>query len=652
MRSALAYLSIIALATPPIWSQDAGPPPLGRQVIPVETLRSAGVRRLSDILALVDGWDIGTINGFTWEVSPRGLSSFGRPTWAVMLDGQPVDLDIFGVRSLERLPVSPGQIDSVVILSAPAVRNGQFVEGGLILIHSRRPGRGLSIRAHVATASETGDPGPYAFTDLATPNIDRIGSDISGAVLYGGSGAYAAAGALWREQFVTNPAIRARNFDISVDEHPIIKQAAASLRAGWEIGDSRHELYLGRSWIRDYYFLKPFGREVPVESPFSQIGLGGALPLSDAAGLRYRAAYSVNELDQHTNSLDLDFDWQLSRWRAELEASHDRGSYRFVLGAGLAGTSAETGYPLSEDGFTTVNLYGELTYRPRLTMSQSLAFHVTSSRGELGVKTALAHRRRIGRQQAVEAVLCYFERIPDEDGRIWYWVQRGYAFLSDNGVEVVNAGGLGKTRTVAGDARWMIRLSRNVSARLGGYYRWTSGLSLEDQRFEFEPSSQSFSGPVSLVPNRRGQIAGGEVTANWETLGELEFRLFYRYQDIVSGHQLFKRSWRTVPRHRLRITALYRPWESVSLWGMLQYRSATRWADYQETDVQTSGAYSQEVDDAVTLDLAAQKWFWDRRVRLHLLLRNVFNDAVPYHPIGAAYGLMFMIQGEVLLDGL
>jgi hypothetical protein len=651
LRSVLACLSIITLAAPPIWSQEAGPPPLGRQLITVETLRSAGVRRLSDILALVDGWDISTINGFTWEASAWALSSFGQPTWAVMLDGQPVDLDIFGVRSLERLPVSLGQIDSVVILSAPAIRNGQFVEGGLIHIHSRRPGRGFSIQAHVATASETGDPGPYQFTDRATPNVDRVGSDVSGQVLFGGSTLSAVTGALWREHFVTNRAIRERNRDISTDKHPIIKQAAASLQAGWGMGGGRHELYLGRSIIRDYYFLKAFGREVPVESPFTQIGLRGTLPLSGVTGLRYRAAYSVNELDQHTNSLNLDFDWQLSRWRAELEAWHDRSSYRFVLGAGLAGTSAETGYLLSEDGFTTVNLYGELICRPRVTMSQSLAFHVTSADGALGVKTALAHRRRIGRRHAVEAVLSYFERIREEDSRIWYWVQRGYAFLSDNGVEALNAGELGKTRTVAGDARWMIRFNREVSARLGGYYRWFSGLSLEEQRFEFEPSSQSFSGPVRLVPNRRGQLAGGEIALSW-ALRELRLLLFYRFQDVVSGDQLFKRTWRTVPRHRLRITALYTPWESVSLWGMLQYRSATRWADYQEAAVQTGGAYSQYVDNAVTLDIAAQKWFWERRVRLHLLFRNVFNDAVPYHPIGTAYGLTFMVQGEVLLDGL
>lgn len=650
MRNVLACLSITALAAQPIWSQEGELPPLSRQVITAEVLRSAGVRRLSDVLALIHGWDISTITGFTWEASPRGLSSFGRPTWAVMLDGQPVDLDVFGVRSLERLPVTLGQIDSVVILGTPTVQNGEFVEGGLIHIHSRQPQQGFSVQAHLATANETGDPGPYQFTDLATSNIDRIGSDVSAQVAYGGTRVYAAAGALWREHFVTDPAIRRRNSDISVDEHPIIKQAAASIRAGWEVGGGRHELYLGHSWTRDFFFLKSFGRELPVESPFTHIGLNGAQPLSSATHLRYRLAYSANELDKHANSLDLDFDWQLSRWKVEIEAMHRHGTGRFILGAGLARTSAKTGYTLSDDGFTQASLYGQLQHQPRRKMSQTLAFHLMSNGTDLRVKAAVAQRLRIGERHLLEAVLSYLDRLPEEADRIWYWVQRGYGFLSDNGVDVTYAGSLGRAHTVTFDARWMNRISTGLSLRISTYFRSLSGLSLEDQRFQFNALSQSFSGPVQLVPSRRGKVAGAEIAANWEALRALELVLFYRYQEAAGDDRLFKRTWRTVPRHWLRITARHEPWESVGLWGMLQYRSSTRWADYREADAQTDGTYSHVVDDALTLDLAVQKWLWDRRMRLHLLFRNVFDDAVPYHPIGAAYGLTFIVQGEVSLD--
>ncbi len=65
--------------------------------------------------------------------------------------------------------------------------------------------------------------------------------------------------------------------------------------------------------------------------------------------------------------------------------------------------------------------------------------------------------------------------------------------------------------------------------------------------------------------------------------------------------------------------------------------------------MQTAGVYDHELDESVTLELGAQKWFWDRRLRVHLLLQDIFDDAVPLHPIGAAYGLSLRVQGELLL---
>ncbi len=85
---------------------------------------------------------------------------------------------------------------------------------------------------------------------------------------------------------------------------------------------------------------------------------------------------------------------------------------------------------------------------------------------------------------------------------------------------------------------------------------------------------------------------------------------------------------------------------------MLRYRSSTRWVDYRLADEQTRGLYTSTLDDALVVDVGVQNWFWDRRLRGHLLFHNVFNDAVPHHPIGAAYDLSVAVQAELLLEGL
>lgn len=650
MRAVIASL-VLALSASPLIAQREAYRPLARQVITAETLRLAGVRSLSDILPLIDDWNSTSIDGFTWQASPQGLSSFGRPTWSVMLDGQVIELNIFGVQSLNRIPLTPGQIDSVVVVTTPELQNGVMADGGVIHIYSRRPGRRLRVQAQLGTANETGDPGPFRFTELATPNIDRIGTSVSGAVAYGWTGAYAEVGGLWQEHFVTEPRIRRRNMDISIGA-PIIKQSAISLMAGAAAAGGRHNLFVGRSWTRDYYFLKQYGREVPVESPYTHAGVDGTLPLSRRNDFRYRAAYTSNALEKHDNALDLDFDWRQDRWLAQIELARRARSYRATLGLGLTGANAKTGYDLSEDAFTLFELYGEAVYDLGPNTRQTVDVKLTSSEGEVALKAALAHQTRLASAHRIEAVFSYLERLPEEDGRIWYWHRRGYGFLPDNGVDVVVKGGLRKTRTIGADLNWVARLGRGVDLRLGGYVRWLSRLALEEQLFAFDSTSGAFSGPVLLESNQDGELGGAQVGLDWRASQLFGLSSYYRFQDILGGRRLFEATWRTVPRHKLRVTATFTPWSSVGIWAMLLYRSSSEWSDYEAAASQTSGLYNSRVAEAWSVELALQKWFWGRRARLHLLFRNIANDAVPLHPIGAAYGLTFAVQGELFLRGL
>ncbi len=651
MKALSLGLLLLALIAPRALSQSAEASQLGRQVIPASLFQQAGARRLGDILTLIDDWDVSGVDGFTWQASPRGLSSLERPDWKVMIDGQLFDLDLVGVRSLDRLPVTLGQIDSVEVISAPAMVDGVFSDGGLIRIHARKPRDGVSVRASLASANETGDPGPYRFTDLATPNIDRIGTGVAGSVGFAGKPGYLALGARWQEHFVTDPPVRQRNFGITVADYPFITQGALSLEAALTGSGGRHAIYLGRSWTRDYFFLPQLGREVPVESPFNQASIDGSFGLTPDTRLRYRAAYSSNALDRHDNALDLDFDWELRRWRAGLEAVRHRPGLRAALGFTLEGASAETGYALADGRLTLIRAHGAVSYRLAESVNQTFAVQLTGGEGDFGLRAALTHLWSPHAGQTIEATMAWVERLPAEDGRVWLWLQRGYGFLSDAGVEVTRDGELETARGLIGDLRWRVPLADGLSLRLGTYVRVSSRLALDQQPFQFDSASQTFAGPVRLRIDQHGELGGAELAVEWSRRS-LQVRTYYRYQDVLGGSGAYREAWRTVPRQRLRVSALYTPWPTLGLWAAMRYRTSTRWADYRLSAQQSGGRYSGKLDDALVLDLAVQKWLWKRRLRGHLLFQNVFNNAAPDHPIGAAYGLSFAVQGELQLDGL
>lgn len=650
LRATALCLLWLTLSPPTAWTQTRLTEPIGRRVVTAEMIRDAGVTRLGDVLTLAEGWGVTSVEGFTWQPSARGLTGYGQATWSVMVDGQEMDLNLFGVQSLNRLPVTLEEIDSIAFVSHPALLNGSLVRAGAINVYTHRPGRGLSLRSRFATANETGDPGPYKYTDRTSPNIDRIGTGISGWATYAGSRASLTASGNWQEHFVTDPRIRVRNQDITVGVHPIIKQGSVSLRGRLETGNGSHTIFFGQSWIRDYFFLKQYGREVPVQSPYTHVGLNGLFALSDRSEVRYRVAYSSNALDRNENSLNIDFDWRLARWSGAVEAVRRRAQYEAALGVSLERLQASTGYALSRDDVTLATAFGTIEYRLGWSTRQAVTLAATAGEDDVALAAILAHRWLAGDRRTLDLVLSYSERLPEQDSRIWLWHRRGYRFLPDNGVTVTFSGEPRAAETLTADIGWKSPLNRRIEVELGGYLRSHSRLLLEAQPYSFDVASHAFAGPVSVVADQSGDIAGGELAVMWEATPSLDIRTYYRYQDAVAGSELFKRTWRTVPRHLLHVTAQYAPWPSVGIRASAHYRSSTDWQDYAAAAGQTDGLYSSRVDDVVNLDLALQKWLWARRARLQLLFYNLLDDAVPYHPIGAAYSLSVAVQGEVFLE--
>ncbi len=388
-----------------------------------------------------------------------------------------------------------------------------------------------------------------------------------------------------------------------------------------------------------------------MESPFTQAGVDGRIDLTSTTSLRYRAAYSTNALDRRDNALDLDFDWELRRWRADVEAIQRRGSYGAELGLTIEGAAAKTGYALSDADLTLYRARGALSYRLAETSDQTLAVQLTGSEGDLGLRAALRHHWSPRRNNDLEATVAWAERLPAEDGRVWLWQQRGYGFLADAGVEATRDSDLETGRSLTGDLRWRLVLAEGLSLQFGADVRAHSRLALDAQTFQFDSVSQVFAGPVRLRSDQEGELVGAELAATW-VRRSIHLRSSYRFQDVLGGSGGFRDAWRTVPRHRLGISALYTPWGSLGLGAKLRYRSPARWAAYRLAAEQSGGRYGSKVDDALIIDVVIQKWLWKRRFRAHLLFHNVLNDTVTHHPIGEASDLSFAVQGELLLDGL
>lgn len=652
MKSIIQILLVLVMAACQVNANNWEDTLPNRQIITAEMIQKAGLIWLGDIFMLTEDWDVITLDGITWQSSPFGLGSFGHQEWVVMLDGQVMNIDVFGTKNLNRLPLTLSQIDYIELITTPRIHEDEFADGGLIHIHTLKPDRGFSLRGQMMTGSETGDPGPYRYTEFKSPNIDRFGHNFSTDVSYGGDKMYVQAGLWGGWHYPTDPDLSRRYINYLNGDYSKLKQITPSFRIGKDFVNSKHELFMGYSWFEDLFFLKPFGREIPVESSFLYTGAKGTFNLNRKTNISYRVAYSENQFAEHESSHDTGFDWKLRNMKAEIEARGWLSSYQIKAGFGLMRVFPKTAYKLSSDDYTKGKLYGELGYGLKDNLHQQLGLSVVSAEKSLGFKAVLSNQWLANYKQTVSVIFSYSSQPAEENNNIWYWSERGFDFLQDNGVDINIDGEIGTMQKFTTDLVWTLKNGGNLSLQLVGYHRYFSDMYLESQPFQYDPSDQSFSSAVDITTAQSGQIGGGKIAIELGYIPHLKYRFFYRFQDVIKGDTVFKDTWNSNPKHRILNTIIYEPVYNFSLWAMLNYRSSTRWADYRDVESQSNGIYSANVNSAIGLDIAVQKYFWQRRIRGNLVFRNLFNKELRYHPLGASFDLSYLLRVEICFDSI
>jgi hypothetical protein len=616
-----------------------------RRVIHSSEIREAGITRIADLVFLIDDWAGATIDGFSWEMSPLGGAGDPSSRWIVLVDGVRIDSDRFGYSSLDLVPVHVGEIDSVEVTSTPVLSGGELAANGLIHFHTRRA-RGFGIGGAGSTGNESGDPGPYAYTEFATPNVDRIGPDYSAYGEYGADAAWARAAAHRYRHYPTDEAVRARNFGMASGDYPQMTLEAASGSLGFDFLGGSHRGFAAGSRFDDYFFFKPYGREIPVIARLAAGGLAGRVPLGGQKGIEYRVSYTQREIDHRRNAYDLDFDWREDRWRGSAELSLEGSSLRQHYGAGFESARAKSSHALSENGFDLASLYAGWDLRAFDRHSQAAGLKLTGGEGAAALETFVAETWRASASHRFDLSASYTETLPEHDGRIWYWDERGYSFLEDAGVGVSRGEPLGAARRWSIDAAWSSRLARGVSGGAAVYYRSGANLVLEEQRFQFDALEQAFSAPIRLVSDQEGGVAGCDLFFDAQP-GGVRLRTSYRFEKAVTGGESFRRRCDAVPRHLFRQTASYAPAPSFTLWTRLNYMSASVWHDYDNAAEESGGLYESRVDPFLTIDAAAVKWLWEKRIRASVLFRDLLRQSPRYHPIGAAFDTSVFVEIEV-----
>ncbi len=615
-----------------------------------EQLQNTGLAQLSDIFLLIDEWDGYSIDGYAWNGSVNSLEVFQPQNWIILVNDQKIDLKIFESTNINLLPFTPDHIDSIEVYIYPQLKEDAFSDQGLLHFHIRDIPNGLTVQGQFTLGNRTGDPGPYRYTELRSKNIDRVAADDSYWISYKNTTGYLGVGYISRVYYPTDPLISDRNIQIYPNGNPAIFSKSISLRAGLTNIISQPQIELSRSSIEDFYFFKPFGREIPAINDFTFIGIKGQIQVTKGYHLDYKFRYTANALKERQNLYHLNFDWKEEQYEGIVQAEIQRAGYSLQFGAGINHLNIMSGYHLSQNFINNGTLYGSFQFNGLSHNTQKIDARVTMNKNDVAVKISGVNQWNINNNQVLAGIASFTQTNPISENTLWYWTERGYNFISDFGGKYQMQGRLGPAQKVTIDLKWQRNEGTAPAVESGISYRAFLKKTWEDQNFEYDRGTGINAGSIIVKSGESGNIGRAFLKLTYNHLPLFKHHLFYRYATVLGGTKLFRELWRSVPVHSLLYRLTYQPVENFSMWAMFKYISSTFWSDFPEIDEHGTGRYSAAIPDVFLVDLAVNKWLWKRRIKLKLVFRNLLNQKNISYPIGASLDLRFYAQAEIFLN--
>ena len=599
------------------------------QVLTADDLARSGVTRLSDILELADDWVGSSTEGFHWDLAPLGTSWEASPDWHLFLDGHPIGIQTLNRQSLNLLPVTISEICEVHLHATPNVIHGIVTHAGAIHIRRCTPTEGLTIAGQFSAGNETGDPGPYKYTNVGGTNVDRTGPTIHGSISAASKDRFIRVTGASDEHHATDPRIRPRVLQLYQGE----KDARIIYRGlGVDAGLSGHRVGAGISQVEDLMFLPIMGRELPLDQKVSYV-FASFTPLK---GLGYSLVGSSAGFTTRQNPESLSVDIAHRQVLARVFSSTRLSSYT-ELGYGVTAALAEARFHPTHVRNIVESIRIDATLHPDLP--SPLQMGVMSSLSlDAGVPGYEFFSHTWHDAWGLELRLLARQRGLASRMNFANWAGRGK--LPQSAVFRYEYPGLPRRESIRSiDVTWSAA-GRQIRLYLSGGVRTYANVVYPVTEGTLD-STQTHLQTINSFVSTEGSVARTSLRIDFSVLRYLAVKLHGSYTYPWSDSQIFLDAW----NHRIQvgIRGEFQPNKRFSIDMRLRYVGPSSWNEYQEAAKENPVFYVMRLPSAVHLHLTVQKRLWEEHLRISATMRNVLDHPHIAHPAGARSRALFQV---------
>ena len=301
------FLSLLICST--VLSQSLSEDKL---VIIKDDLEVYSVKRLADIFTLLPQLDIYTIDGYRYYLMDGSLFENTPNSIVILIDGIRTNFNTLGYVNLNQFPIDMELIDRIVITQKPSVYNGEYSSGIIIDIITRKIEEEISFLFTRSTGNEIGDPGPYLFTEYASPNVEEVGPNTYLTTSYGSKSFNTSLGFMSQVASTTDQAVLKPTNNFLLQNY-IVNYSSVFGYGSLRTDNGKYNFFsaytqsgnhlLGTIYGADLIFLDELSIELPFQSNNFFISSGNEISLNstDRLFLDLNLNYSVADQSELSN---------------------------------------------------------------------------------------------------------------------------------------------------------------------------------------------------------------------------------------------------------------------------------------------------------------------------------------------------------------
>ncbi len=641
-----------------IFPQNEFKDEISRQIIYRDQIKLSGISRLSDLFPLFNDWHSTTIDGYRWNIYSIKTPFDQNQNWILMLDNQKIDLNFFDVKNINFLPISSRNIDSIEVYSSTKLHRGEFSEYGIINISSRKPPKGFSFHSEIFTGNESGDPGPYKYVDeLYSENIDIIGPDYSFGLEYGSE--IISATINYKTNAYIYPSAdspvyyRVENYGfkyrkVFMDaisttlDFPTLP-GKPNIIAGYS-GTGKYNIF--SKYGSDLIFYDPVFCEIPVDDRFVHLGLTGTFDFEKTAVLNYSLKWSSTKTKNPKEFSQYLLDWRMDNFYFNTEYLSGWNKFNYKIGGAFSQSNAITNYALKESKINLYKTYASLQSSYLSNVNQVIDLMIINNGRQSAFKSSFRNSVRLSHKNYIEFNLNYAERLGEEENSLWYWILRGYK-IPYNCTINADTNNNSKSTNVFGEIAWTHIFNDELKFKLGTFYNRALNFNYQNQEMIFDPANKTVFSNSFLSSQISGNNFGFSFLAEQRFSLNLSHSLYYSYSTEINSSPLYSNLWNSLPNHKLHYNGSYNYENNFGINIGVTFLSAAQWRNFTTVEKDSEGLYQSKQDSKLLWDVSLLKYFWNKRLKINLIFKNLLNQQNNYTPLGAHFDFSFFLLAEL-----